>query len=147
MAAKFSTGLRDTMLGTGSFKATMDNSFMKIYAGAVPATADDAIGAATLLCTLSDNGGVDGLDFEAAAVSGVLSKASAQTWKGTNVATGAATFYRLITSADDGSSSTTYARIQGTVGAISADLLMANTTLTVSEEFTLSNYYVELPTN
>lgn len=147
MAAKFSTGLRNAMLDTSALKTLLDDGFIKIYAGSVPATADAALGGATLLSTLSDNGGVDGLDFEAAAVDGVLSKASGQTWKGTNVATGTAAFYRYVTAADDGSASTTLPRIQGTIGSVSADLLMANTTLTVSEEFTLNNFYVQLPTS
>lgn len=144
---KFSTGLRNAMLDTGSLKATMDGCFLKVYAGTVPASADAALGSPTLLCTLSDNGGVGGLNFESAAADGTLSKAVAQIWKGTNAATGVASFFRVVGAADDGSASTTAPRIQGVVGNVSTDMLLSDTTLTSAEDFILDYFYVSLPTD
>jgi hypothetical protein len=144
---KFSTGLRNAMLDTGSLKATMDGCFLKIYAGTAPADADAALGSPTLLCTLSDNGGVGGLTFASAAADGAISKDVAQIWKGTNVATGTAAFFRVVGAADDGSSSTTAPRMQGTIGNVSTDMLLADTTLTDTEEFILEYFYVSLPTD
>jgi len=106
MAFKFSTGFKNAVLVTGSVSGTLTDGFINIYAGDVPADANASIGAATLLCTISDNGGVDGLDFEAAAVDGVLSKLSSQTWKGENAATGTAAFFRYVMTGDTGGSST-----------------------------------------
>ena len=55
MSYKTSTALRNGMLAGSGLKEQLDAGFIKIYAGTVPATADDAIGSATLLCTISVN--------------------------------------------------------------------------------------------
>lgn len=145
MAIKISTGLRDGLLDTGSLKSILEDGFIKIYGGTVPSTADAALGGATLLVTISDAGGVGGLDFEAAAASGILAKASAQTWSGTNAASGTATFYRFVTAADDGTESTTQERIQGTVDIVGADLNLSSTSLTAAAEQTIDYYVLTLP--
>lgn len=142
---KPSTGLRNGMLATGSFKSLMDGAKLKIYAGTVPASADDALGGATLLCTISNNGTATGLTFDAAAVGGVLAKTPAEVWSGTNVAGGVATFYRLETAADDGSASTVFPRLQGTVGLAGADLNLSNTTLVSAAPQVIDYYTVALP--
>jgi hypothetical protein len=146
MTIMVSIGLRNQLLDTGSLKSILTDGFIKIYAGTAPASANAAIGAATLLCTISDDGGVDGLDFEAAAAGGILEKASAQTWKGTNVASGTASFYRFVTDTDDGTESTTQARIQGTIGVVGADLNLSSVSLTSSAEQTIDYYVITLPT-
>ena len=147
---KASNGLRNFMLDDASLKDALDDGVVRIYAGTVPATADAAIGGATLLCEITDNdqglGAGQGVDFEANAVSGVLSKASAQIWSGTNVATGTATFFRLETQADDGSSSTTYERIQGTIATAGADLNLQSTSLVNTELQTIDYFSVAIPT-
>ena len=53
---KRSTGLRNYMLATGSFKQAIEGSVLSIYAGPVPPTADAPITGATLLCTISAGG-------------------------------------------------------------------------------------------
>lgn len=52
MALKTSTGLRNGVLSGGSLKSRLDGGRINIYAGTPPATADDAVGAATLLLSL-----------------------------------------------------------------------------------------------
>jgi acyl dehydratase len=146
MAFKVSTGLRDHMLDTGSFKAGMDLGFLNIYEGAEPADADAALGGANLLCTLSVDGLGTGLTWEAAAVSGVLSKATAETWQGTNVDSGTATFFRFVAAGDTGGASTTELRVQGTVGLVGAELNLSSVTLTVSAVQTVNHFNVALPT-
>lgn len=134
MGIKLSTGLRNHLLDTGSFKSAFatavagdhdaagEGSKILIFGGTVPASADDATTGATLLCTIhnqtgSQSGNYD-LCFEAAA-SGTLAKETNDTWDGEIVATGTATFFRMVSQADAGTaSSTTLPRIQG---AISAD--------------------------
>lgn len=145
--AKFSTGLRTKMLDTGSFKDIMDLGFLKIYGGeAAPSSADAAIpGGSTLLCTLSNDGGVTGLTFDAA-VDGIIAKEALEVWKGTNVATGTGLWFRYVEPGDTGTSSTTAARVQGTIGAVAADLLVSNTTFTTGVDFTLNYFSVALPT-
>lgn len=142
--AKFSTGLRDYALSTGSVNAALTGGFIHYYSGAAPATADDAV-TGTLLCTISVGATGTGLTFEAAA-SGVLSKATAEVWEGVNAATGTAGYARFVAAADTGTSSTTAPRIQMSVGVSSGDLLMANTLMTSGQTFPLNYFDITLPT-
>lgn len=145
--AMFSTGLRTKMLNDSGFKALLDGGFLKIYGGVtMPASADAAVpGGATLLCTLSDDGGIDGLTFETPS-GAVVQKTIAQIWKGTNTATGNALWFRFVTAADDGSESTTAYRLQGSCGPVATDMLLSNSLLTSSEEFVLNTFAAALPT-
>lgn len=145
MAFQVSTALRNHMLDTGSFKNAMDLGFLKIYAGAIPADADAALGAATLLCTLSVDGLGTGLTWEAAAISGVISKTTAEAWQGSNVASGTASFFRFVQPADTGGASTTELRIQGSVGLVGAELNLSSVTLTVSAVQSVNHFNVALP--
>ena len=146
MALKASTGLRNTVLGGGSLKGALDGGLIKIYAGAAPASADDAVGGATLLCTVSLASAGTGINFDAAAASGVISKAPGETWSGANAATGAAAWYRHVAPADDGTLSTTQARIQGTVAVAGADLNLSSVSLVSGATQTIDFYSVALPT-
>lgn len=142
---KISTGLRNHMLATGSLASGLNGGVIKIYSGAEPSDADAALGAATLLCTISLNDTGSGINFEATPVSGVLSKAAAEVWLGTNADTGTATFYRFASITDSGLSSTTEKRVQGTVGTLNADLILASTTLTAAQEQRIDFYAVGMP--
>ena len=86
MAISFSTALKNDLLDTGSLKSLFDDGYINVYSGTVPADADAAIGAATLLVTYSDNdqgvGAGQGLDLDTAAADGAISKAPAQVWSG-----------------------------------------------------------------
>lgn len=146
MAFKASTGLRTKMLDTNPMKTIFAAGFIKIYAGTVPATADDSIGAATLLCTVSINSTGTGINFDTTASSGTLAKAPAEVWSGVNAATGTATFYRHVAVGDDGTLSTTQPRIQGTVGTSGAELNLSSTALTSGATQTIDYYSVTLPT-
>ena len=128
MAIKMSTGLRNQMLSGDSLKALFDaGSEIRIYSGAVPSSADNSIGAATLLCTIKN--GASGITFDTAAANGILLKNPAEVWEGNNVATGTATFYRHVLAADDDAVSATAPRYQGTVGIVGADMNLTNTSL------------------
>ena len=130
---KLSTGLRDYMMATGSFKAGMDGSYVKIYSGTAPASPDDAIpSGSTLLTTVSVGGTATGVTFEATATAGLLVKAAGETWEGTNLADGTATWFRLAPTADAGAASATALRVQGSVGQAGADLNITNTSLTTN---------------
>lgn len=146
MTVKASTGLRNKMLDTASLDSILALGFIKIYAGTVPDTADASLGSATLLCTISKDGLGTGLSFEAAAVSGALAKLASETWQGTNVATGTATFYRHVTPSDTGASSTTEARLQGTIGLAGADMNLSGVGLVSGAIQGLDYYVVALPT-
>lgn len=145
MTIKTSTGLRNKMLDTASFKGAMALAFLDLYSGAVPATADAATGAAVKLCRVSLNSTATGLSFDAAAADGVLAKA-AEIWSGVNLATGAASFYRLVLSTDTAGLSTTEPRLQGNVGAVGSDLNLTNVSLTSGLTQTIDYFVVALPT-
>lgn len=143
---KFSTGLRNHMLVTGSFKNAMDLCTLRMYSGAVPATADAALGAAVLVCPVTNNSTATGLTFEATATDGVLSKTISEVWSGVNVADGTVTFFRLETAADDGTASTTQKRVQGTIAKVNADLLISDPILIDAAPQDIDNGLITLPT-
>lgn len=155
MTAKISTGLRNSMLDSESFKASMDDCVMKIYAGTVPDDADAAIGGATLLCVVSDNALIaneaalpsvgNGLDWASSASAGVIQKSSTQTWKGTNENTGTASFFRIVQQSDDGTLSTVAKRIQGNISTVGADLNLSSTSLSASATLTINSFSATLP--
>ena len=66
MTEKYSTGLRDFMLGEGSFRKAMDDCVLKIFSAPIPADAD-AAQTGTLLCTITKAGAtVDPTEFSVA---------------------------------------------------------------------------------
>lgn len=145
MAIKTSTGLRNAMLATGSAKAALDGGRINIYAGAAPATADDAVGGATLLCAITLNSTGTGILFDTAAVNGVLAKKPSETWSGVIAATGTAAWYRHVAAADDGTLSTTAPRLQGTVALIDADLNIDPNFIS-GQTKVIEHYVIALPT-
>jgi hypothetical protein len=42
MALKYSTGLRNFLVGEGSLRKVFEDAVLNLYSGAAPATADDA---------------------------------------------------------------------------------------------------------
>lgn len=149
MAIKTSTGLRNKMLDANPLKTIMASGFIKIYAGTPPTTADDAIGGGnTLLCTISNNSTGTGITFAASASGGAIAKNGSEVWSGVN-SNGSgltATFYRHVAVGDDGTSSTSQARIQGTIGAVNADLNLSSVVLPNGGTQTIDYYSVALPT-
>lgn len=149
MAAKLSTGLRNALLAVGSLKSVLDGGFIKVYSGTPPLSADDAIGSQgsnTLLVTISLNGGVTGIDLDAAAAAGTIGKDPAQTWKGTIANSGTASFFRHVTDTDDGTASTTQERIQGGIANSNAEMNFSNLNLVAAAEQPIDHYFVTLPT-
>lgn len=143
---KVSTGLRNKMLDTAPLKTVMALGFLKLYSGTAPASADEALGAAVLLVTISVNAGGTGLTFEAAAAAGVLSKNAGEVWQGTVGTSGTPTFFRFVAVGDTGALSTTEARLQGTVGVLGAELNLSAASLTASSVQTINHFNVALPT-
>ena len=145
MTLHISTGARNKLLDTGSLKTIFAAGFIKIYTGTAPATADAAITGA-LLSTISISSGVSGINFAAAASAGVLTKLGTETWSGLNAAGGTASYYRHVAPADDGTLSTTQARLQGDIATAGAELNLTSTTLSSGATQTIDFYSVQLPT-
>lgn len=145
MTLKASTGLRNYMLATGSAKAAMADGFIHIYSGAEPATADAAVGGATLLLTIYGDGVSDGLNLAATAADGFIEKLGSETWGGTVLATGTATWFRHVGSADTGALSTTQPRLQGTVARAGAELNLSDVDLVAAAPQAVNYYTLQLP--
>ena len=147
-----STGLQTYITLTGSLRAALASCLVKVYSGAVPASADAALGSAVLLDTYSagsgGSGGTPGT-WDATMVSGALVKTTTETWKDASsgpVATGAASFMRIVLAADDGTASTSQIRVQLTTGTVAADALLSNTTYTANaSQRTLSGAQLIIP--
>jgi hypothetical protein len=145
MTLKASTGLRNYMLVTGSLSAALQGGFIKIYAGAVPADADAALGSATVLCTISvDDDGVTGLSLDTTAVAGSVTKAD-EVWSGTNTATGTASFWRFYKTGDTGALSTTAIRLQGNAATSGSELIMTTVSLASGAPQNIDYFAVALP--
>ena len=144
--AKFSTGLRNGMLTDVGFLEALDGGVLKIFSAQdVPASAD-AAETGVLLMTLTAGGdGTTGLTFDPP-VAGVLSKSPSEVWMTPSVDTaGTCAYFRFVAQNDDGTASDTAPRVQGTVGAIGADMNLTNTTVTAGTPWTLNYFHVGLP--
>lgn len=146
MAINISTGLRNYLCVTGSMRSALAGKVIHLYSGTAPVNADAAItGSNTLLCTISVDGDGTGITFEATAVNGILTKTAAEEWTGTVLSNGTATFYRLATSADDQTLSTTAVRIQGSVDIVGADMNISNPTLVAAASQDLTYFTLTQP--
>ncbi len=144
MAVKTSTGLRNAMMVTDSFKTLMDGCTLKIYAGAVPVSADNPAG--SLLCTMTvGNDGTTPLTFHGTATNGVVVKSQIESWSGTVSATGTASYYRLETSADDQTQSDVFHRVQGNVDVAGSDMNFTSVALVQNAIQNLDFYSIVLP--
>lgn len=142
--AKFSTGLRNAVLGDTSLANALDGFVIRIYAAAAaPASADDALGAVTLLTTITTP---TGLHFDPVAVDGILSKAAGEVWSGVNAATGTAKFFRMVNAADPGDADPDAIRVQGTVALAGGDINLSSLGLTSGATQTLNSFNIALPT-
>lgn len=141
-----STGLANHLAVTGSLKDALDDGFLYLFSGPVPASADAAIdGSSVMLAEISvDGDGSTGLTFEATASGGVLTKTAAESWSSTIAATGTATFFRFCESGDAGTAlSTTAKRVQGTVGTtVASDGVLTSTSLTSGNTQTISLFQI-----
>jgi hypothetical protein len=144
MTIKASTGLRNKLLDTNPLKTIFNLGFIKIYNGTAPASADDAT-AGTLILTISNNSTGTGVTFETAAVAGAIAKKTSETWSGVASATLTANYFRLVAAGDTGASSTTEARLQGSIAQAGADLNMTVIALTNTTTYPVDTFAVSLP--
>lgn len=150
MSLRFSTGLRNAALDSQGIRAALANGVIRIYSGAQPASANNAV-QGTLLMEITVDGGAfnhgspaNGLNFDAA-VSALLAKAAAETWRGTGLADGLAGWFRFSGNAlDDGSASTTLPRIDGTVAKTGGDLAVSNPNIVTGAPNTVDTFQISM---
>lgn len=140
-----STGLRNSILTKLALEFESGvTAEIELYAGTVAATADADISGNTKLGTISTNG--DGTALTLGSPSdGVMGKTTSETWSVTPIATGTASFYRLIISTDTGGLSTSAIRVQGTVGTANSDMLVDSVTFTTGVARTVSSFSIGMP--
>lgn len=148
MTAKYSTGFRNALLGTGDLKTILTGFVLKVYDGTEPASADDAV-AGTLLATYSTGGTGAGLALGTPA-DGSVSKVSGDAWSATAAASGTPKYFRWEASADTGTSSTTAIRVQGKVGLLSdptAQLALSSLAIVNGAPLTIDAASITVPPN
>ena len=151
MAIRFSTGLKDAILGTSGMKGSLDTGAIYIYTGAQPTTADTG-SSGTLLGTVTVSAGAlpgAEISFDAPS-SGVLSKAAAEAWQFTGVADGTAGWFRYVgdpTNDDGTTTSTTYARMDGSIARTGGDMNLSNTSITIGAPNTVDVFQVSIALN
>lgn len=148
MTTKVSTGLAGYLLGTGSLRQAMASSFLRVYAGPAPDSADAAIPSnATLLVEISVDGTGGGLSLATTAQGAVITKDTSQVWRGTALATGVATFFRWVTAGDADEASATRVRIQGRVDVAGAELNFSSTAMTAGAIQKVDYFAVAMPSS
>ena len=144
--AKFSTGLRNAMMGSSGCKELLTGGTLRIFSGTPPLSADDAEDG-ELLMELTAGGTGAGLSF--AEPSGAkLSKAVGEVWMTNSTeASGTATHFRFVAAGDDPmDSSGDMIRIQGTVGEVASDMNVTDPEIASGEPWILNHFRIGLPT-
>lgn len=142
---QLSTGAVNAMIDTPGLAAALEannDMELRVYSGSMPASADAAIGAATLLCTFKN--GIAGITFDNA-VAGQLTKPAAEVWSGVAAATGSATFGRFVKGTDTGAESLTAVRLQGNAGNIGAFINLDNPAMVSGAVQTVNSAQLLMP--
>lgn len=139
---RMSEGLRNYILGTGSFKGGLTSCFVDFYTGTQPANASTAP-SGTLLATFSVNHAGTGGTWGTAA-SGVLDKNSSEVWQAVGAVAGVAGWFRFRLAGDLGTTNTTDRRMDGSIATSGSDMDMADPTITVGKTYTLDSFPVDL---
>lgn len=154
MSLTFSSGALNSMLkASGGLKSAFANGVIYLYSGPQPTDADSAV-QGTLLAKITVSSGsfsfgtsTNGLNFDAPTL-GVISKAAAETWSGSAIATGTIGWFRMMGNASDAlGSSTTLPRIDGSVAVSGGDLNFPSVTVTSSPAtpLTIDTFQITLP--
>lgn len=124
-----------TALGTAADAGTA--AVIEIYSGSIPANADAAIGAATLLASLTCSANISaGISDTGSAARMTLAAITSDT---SADATGTASFFRIKTQAGG----TVIA--QGTVGTSAADLILNTVSISAGSTVAISSATIDLP--
>jgi hypothetical protein len=152
MAIRFSTGLKNAVLGTSGLKGSLDAGVINIYSGAQPSSADTGASGVLLGTVTIDAGATfpaDYISFDAP-VDGVLAKAALENWKFNGVTNGTAGWFRYIAdpASDDGSStSTVHPRLDGSIARSGGDMNLSNTSITTGAPNTVDVFQIAIALN
>lgn len=151
MAISYSTGAITKLFGKNGTDSGADglrgifwDGVIRVYSGAAPANADSAV-SGTLLGSITKDGaafveGVSTNGLRLAAPDGRTISKSTDVWKMTGVAAGTMGWFRLqANAADDDASSTTLARIDGSIGISSGDMRVTSVTSAIGSSATVDS--------
>ncbi len=150
MSVQLSTGLRNGMLNATGFAEAFANSVLYIYSGPQPLNADAAV-QGTLLGIVTKASGAfafgtssNGLNFGTPAA-GVVAK-DTNTWSMVAIATGVAGWFRLMGNPVDAlGTSTTLARMDGSVSTAGGDLNLSSVNIVTAAPTTVDVFQFTLP--
>lgn len=145
MTTKASTGLRNHLLATGSLREALNGGFLELYSGTEPATADAAVPVGTLLLRIYSDGTSAALNLAATAVDGFIEKSTSETWSGTVITDGKATWFRFVGPSDGAGASTTAPRLQGSVARAGGDLNISVVDLVSGAPQAINYFTVAIP--
>lgn len=151
MTFRLSTGLRNAILGNIGLAGALANGVIYIYSGSQPVSANNAV-SGTLLGKVTLNGDAfsfgsptNGLNLDTP-VDGVIAKEPADDWKFDGIADGTAGWFRFMGNATDAlGSSTTLARLDGSVGTSGADLNLSNIAILTGAPNTVDVFQITAP--
>lgn len=136
----------------GSIQDLLKHGVIDIYSGLQPADAD-AVETGTKLVTITKDGsahstttGANGLEFEDAAVDGVLSKKSGDEWKGDPASAGVAGWFRFYAQSKTTGASTTAVRFDGAINTSGAELNVASVNISLGTDFIINQFDIIMPT-
>lgn len=150
MALRLSTGLRNQLLSTGSFKEILTDGVIRIFPGVQPSTADDAEGASHLVQITLGSGAFtagqpgNGLEFGTAA-GGTLSKNTGEVWSGVAVASGTAGWFRFYANDMTTGAVSDTVRFDGSISTSGAQLNMSSTAVTTGATTTIDSFTITFP--
>lgn len=140
-----------TKLKGGSFADLMSTGVLRIYSGSQPADADTTE-SGTLIVTITlasgahnTTTGINGLQLEESAVSGVLGKESGQVWSGVAANTATAGWFRFYDKSHTTGASTSAIRFDGSIATSGAQLNMASTSITAAQTVTIDSFDITQP--
>ena len=140
--AKFSQGMRDDMLNGTAIETAFDSGVLEIRDGTQPTSANDApVG--TILASVDLP-----VSAFAAIANGVLSKDTGAWEELSAPAAGTATWFRLRTSGDLGTTNTTDVRVDGDVSTVAAgtgDLQLATTVIAITDKVVVDSFTITIP--
>jgi len=121
---KYSTATREGLAVVGALRTLLNEFYIRVYSGTIPASADSSLGQAVLMLEVSVGGMGDPLTLEPSAPGGLLTKSAAENWTGNVLVGGTPSFFRIEKDTDTGNQSTTEIRIQGSCGPLGSDLML-----------------------
>lgn len=154
---RISSGLQAKILG-GASSDSVQNLFsggvLRVFSGTQPTDCDLTEATSTLLAEVSLSGAAfspgaggastNGLTFDDP-VSGVLSKAAAETWQGLGVTDGNAGWFRFYDSNRTTGASTTAIRFDGVIASSGGELTMTNRLIAVGTPVIINTFDFSLP--